>query len=278
MANTSTHAIEIKKGTRYEFGKNWSAFLTVLNDQRIDEAVISLKQMLQVDSLAGKSFLDIGSGSGLFSLAAKKLGATVHSFDFDPNSVRCTRELKERYYKNDSNWQIQEASILDDALISSLPKFDIVYSWGVLHHTGQMWRAIENAIIPIKDEGTVFIALYNDQGWKSRVWLAIKKTYTRNIGGRLLVLSLFIPLFIILPFIKDLILFRNPIKSYTEYKKQRGMSKFYDFFDWWGGLPFEVASIDDIFVFFNSHKFTMVNLKTAHGSLGCNQFVFKKLK
>src|SRR5437762_1776221 len=109
----SAHAIEIKRGERFKFGENWSRFLSLLNEERIREAEASLKKMLEVESLAGKSFLDIGSGSGLFSLAARRLGARVHSFDYDPQSVACAAELKRRYFPNDADWTIEEGSALD---------------------------------------------------------------------------------------------------------------------------------------------------------------------
>ena len=137
------HSEEISQGKRFQFGANWEAFLRSLNDVRILEAEKSLKDMLCVDDLAGKRFLDIGSGSGLFSLAAKRLGAKVHSFDYDPKSVKCTEELKKRYYANDKYWDIEEGSALDEKYLISLGKFDIVYSWGVLHHTGNMKKALD---------------------------------------------------------------------------------------------------------------------------------------
>ena len=110
------HAKEIADGQRFEFGKNWSAFLTTLNDERIEEAVRSLKDMFAVESLEGQTFLDIGSGSGLFSLAARKLGARVHSLDFDPNSVACTTELRRRFFPDDPEWKIEEGSVLGSGL------------------------------------------------------------------------------------------------------------------------------------------------------------------
>src|SRR5438128_6035457 len=107
------HAGEVASGERFEFGRNWSAFLSVLDEDRIAKAEESLKQMLEVENLAGKTFLDIGSGSGLFSLAARRLGARVHSFDFDSNSFACTQELRSRYFGGDADWRVEQGSALD---------------------------------------------------------------------------------------------------------------------------------------------------------------------
>lgn len=104
---------------RFGFGENWAMFLSVLNEERIIEAEKSLKEMLDINDLTGKSFLDIGSGSGLFSLAARRLGARVRSFDYDPQSVACTNELKRLYFKEDTNWIVEEGNVLDDNYINS---------------------------------------------------------------------------------------------------------------------------------------------------------------
>jgi 2-polyprenyl-6-hydroxyphenyl methylase/3-demethylubiquinone-9 3-methyltransferase len=134
---------EIQSGSRFRFGANWTRFLAVLDEARIADAETSLRAMLAVADLRDRRFLDIGCGSGLFSLAARRLGAQVHSFDFDLQSVACAQELKRRYFPQDSAWRVEQGSVLDSQYIRQLGKFDIVYSWGVLHHTGSMWIAIE---------------------------------------------------------------------------------------------------------------------------------------
>ena len=125
-----THVQELLRGERFAFGSNWASFLSLLDDDRVREAEKSLKNRLGVGTLRGKAFLDVGSGSGLFSLAARRLGAHVHSFDYDPQSVACTAELKRRFFPDDPEWTVEEGSILDNQYVSGLGLFDVVYSWG----------------------------------------------------------------------------------------------------------------------------------------------------
>src|SRR5437773_1388621 len=130
---------------RFPFGKNWRDFIERLDEIRIAEATGSLAAMLGKTSLAGCRFLDVGCGSGVFSLGAMRLGAAcVHSFDYDPISVACAEVLRAKFFPNSPRWVIEQGSAVDEQYLSHLGKWDVVYSWGVLHHPGAMWRAMQH--------------------------------------------------------------------------------------------------------------------------------------
>ena len=236
--------------------------------------------MLEVETLEGKSFLDAGSGSGLFSLAARRLGARVHSFDYDPLSVACTLELKRRYFADDESWKVEEGSVLDVDYLKSLGLFEIVYSWGVLHHTGQMWQALENVQSLVAPGGRLFIAIYNDLGSRSTRWKWVKRTY----NGLPRVLRAPFAVAAIAPNeAKDLLrslLTLKPgayVRSWTRYEQNnRGMSRWRDIIDWVGGYPYEYAKPEEIFDFFRERGFSLAKLKCGGVGLGCNEFVFLK--
>jgi 2-polyprenyl-3-methyl-5-hydroxy-6-metoxy-1,4-benzoquinol methylase len=265
---------EIAAGERFAFGENWQRFLSILDESRILSAEESLRQMLEVSGLQGMTFLDIGCGSGLFSLAARRLGASVHCFDYDPQSVACAEELRRRYFPQDPDWRIEQGSALDAAYLTGLGAFDVVYSWGVLHHTGAMWQALENAAKLVAPGGKLFIAIYNDQGKISNRWRAVKRTYNRLPSGCRFLVT--IPVLVHLHWrrtIKDF-LRGQPLKTGRRAGRERGMSAWRDLIDWVGGYPFEVAKPDAILDFYVPRGFTLKHLITCGGSLGCNEYVF----
>lgn len=260
---------------RFAFGRNWRSFLAALDERRIEEARNRLRESLGRDDLHGVRALDIGSGSGLSSLVMHQLGADVVAFDYDADSVACTEELRKRYATDASNWQITQGSALDPAFMAALGKFDLVYSWGVLHHTGAMWPAIELAADRVAPQGVLLLALYNDQGLRSRIWHAIKRLYCGGSPGRCLVGAVFYPLFSGYTLWHDLRHLHTPGTHAREYTRKRGMSLFHDWRDWLGGYPFEVAKPEDVVGKLTAHGFELQRQTLAKG-LGCNEFVFDR--
>ena len=164
---------------------------------------------------------------------------------------------------------------MDSDFVKSLGQFDIVYSWGVLHHTGNMALALDNIDLPVKPGGKLFIAIYNDEGLPSKIWMNIKKTYNANLIGRYLMTAICLPYFFLGSLAIDLLKLQNPFKRYAEYNKKRGMSVYHDWIDWIGGYPFEVASVKQLFDLFKTKNYLLTHIQTTN-KLGCNELVFQK--
>jgi 2-polyprenyl-3-methyl-5-hydroxy-6-metoxy-1,4-benzoquinol methylase len=267
----------------FEFGKNWEFFIKhYFNQEKLDEAKKSFIEFVGEHTLRGKTFIDVGCGSGLFSLAAYKLGASkVMSFDVDQYSVKCCKYLREQE-GNPQNWEVFEGSALDRNFLNRLGKHDLVYSWGVLHHTGDMWQAIENVATLVKNNGLLYIALYNKaDGFgiypdgrlgPSSFWVKEKKFYSalpalfQNLIDYCVMCSL-IAIYILT--------LNNPIKKIQSHKKLRGMSWRVDIKDWLGGYPYEYASVAEIFTFLKKRGFALENLKCNNGLLN-NEYLFSR--
>lgn len=267
----------------FAFGKNWDAYVKkFLNEKRIEDARISLADFCAGYDFKGRTFIDVGCGSGLFSYAAHQLGAArVVSLDVDADSVRCCEHMREKAGSPDS-WEILTGSILDEEFVRKLGKHDFVYSWGVLHHTGDMWKAIGNAASLVNDGGMFHIAIYNKAEAigifpdgrisPSGFWVFEKRIYSK------------LPLFMQnavdyavmgLSILFYLITFNNPVKKIRDMKQYRGMSWRIDIKDWMGGYPYEYASVAEVFSFVKKLGFSLENLKNTTG-LKNNEFLFRK--
>lgn len=302
--STDPRTDETELAAHFAFGANWRRFLSLVDEARIEDAERSLRSFLQLGEeetpLAGKRFLDAGCGSGLFSLAAVRLGAEVVSFDLDPASTACAFELKRRFAHDCDRWTITEGSALDHAFLESLGHFAIVYSWGVLHHTGAMWSAIDAVCRRTNADGQFFLAIYNDQHELSEIWRGIKKGYVSlphwlqtpyviivgagYYGAR-------VAMAVARKFGKLLLGRPSPSHSHSEasvaapndqsnnakkHYGDRGMSRWYDLVDWVGGYPFEVATSDALVEFLTARGFQLEKLRTVGGKLGCNELVFRR--
>jgi len=252
----------------FSFGKNWKDFLKTVDEEEISKAKYDIEEWLDINSLSGKTVLDIGSGSGIHSLAFYLFGAKlVYSFDFDINSVEATSSLWEKEGKP-KNWIISQGSILDKEFLNTFSeKFDIVYSWGVLHHTGAMWEAIDNSIKLVKSGGKFWITLYA-KGPRYPKDLALKKKYNSAspFGKRLMLFKK-----IGTRMLSRLRHFQNPF-TWNE-KKSRGMNVYHDFVDWLGGLPYEVASEDEVLKFCRKKGLILERIKVKSEG-GCSIYVF----
>jgi 2-polyprenyl-6-hydroxyphenyl methylase/3-demethylubiquinone-9 3-methyltransferase len=258
----------------FAFGENWARLLTSLSDEQIANAIRSLHELLGCE-LSDKTFIDIGSGSGLSSLAARRLGARrVHSFDYDPHSVACTQELRRRFFPGDESWTVDQESVLDAHYLATLGQFDIVYSWGVLHHTGKMWIAIENAARLVRAGGLFVIGIYNFRGGRkgTATWAKVKRWYCaaprwQQVTSEWAYLGWKLA--------SQAALGRNPLRQIREYHKGRGMSWHRDAVDWLGGYPYEAAGPGEVLEFVRrKFNFVLVKQNIDHG-LGVSEFVFE---
>lgn len=261
---------------RFAFGRNWQKFSRLIDERRVEAAVTGLTGLLQRTDLVDRTFLDIGCGSGLSSLAALRLGATVKAFDFDRDSVDATRTNLTRLAAG-GRWSVGQGSALDADYMRSLGQFDVVYTWGVLHHTGDMWRGIDLATRAVATGGILALAIYNDQGGASRRWRAVKRAYIRAPSALRPIIVLAVGLFFeIRSALIRCVRLQNPLSTSDWWRPrgERGMSLWHDLVDWVGGYPFEVAKPEDVFNFVRDRGFTLAGLKTCAGAHACNEYLF----
>ena len=236
-----THRFDETAVDRFGFGRNWLDYQTSLDPVRVADARRDIEAWLGVTSLRGLRVLDIGSGSGLHSACLHAMGAsTLVSFDYDQDSVRATHELHRRAGAP-ASWRVTQGSVLDAAFMASLGTFDLVYSWGVLHHTGQMWQAISNAAARVAQGGTFFISIYA-KGPNFTADLALKQRYHQaSLSGKRRMEFEWI-------MAKYAMRARQGLapEGWWTQGIERGMDPYFDLVDWLGGLPYEVATVSEL--------------------------------
>jgi len=262
---------------RYGFGKNWEQFVKRHFDpERVEISKKYMLDFLKMDNLQGKYFLDIGCGSGLHSLAALQAGAArIISFDLDPNSVKTALTLKE-YAGNPPHWAVLQGSILDDTFISQIEPADIAYSWGVLHHTGALWKAFKNAAGLMKASGVFYVALYTEsymEGMPKEYWLSVKQNYNRASSfGKKVIEVQHVWRFFLYKRIRNI---PRLVKQAREYKALRGMELYTNIKDWLGGWPMEYSSPEEVVDHAHDLGLELINFKSGEANL---EYIFCRNK
>ncbi len=253
----------------FSFGENWQQFLAASSQEHLAAATRDIETWLGGESVAGRSVIDVGSGSGIHSLSFLSFSpARLVSFDYDENSVAATRSLWEKTGRPD-HWEVIHGSVLDREFVASLGRFDIVYSWGVLHHTGAMWEALDNAATLVAPGGRLWISIYT-KGPNYERDLALKRRYNAAsaLGKRWMVYR-----YIARPLLGMALRGKNPLAWFR--MRERGMSPYYDVIDWLGGLPYEVASEDEILRFHRERGFELERIQALPEG-GCSTYVFSR--
>lgn len=264
----------------YAFGENWADYSRHIDETTIAMAEEGLWKLLPSNALEGKIFLDIGCGSGLSSLSALRSGIQgAACIDIDPHSVETTKQVLQRFWPQE-NYTVFEHNILSDATDRRLPVggFDIVYSWGGLHRTGDMWVAIEKAAHYVAPGGKFVIALYKKSPL-CNFWRAEKKLYTNVPALRGVLNVAYVAVYCGI----QILLGRNPVRYIREYEEERGMRFMTDVKDWLGGYPYESATADEVQAQVEAMGFTLeraYNTQAPKGGgilgSGCGEYVFKR--
>jgi 2-polyprenyl-3-methyl-5-hydroxy-6-metoxy-1,4-benzoquinol methylase len=259
--------------SHFSFGENWSQYSEKIDEARIVEAEKSLIRLVGRENIEGKTFLDIGCGSGLFSLAAVRLGARkLLAVDLDPKSVETTRKTLSRYAPGGS-WDVQNISVFN-LNAEKLGVFDVVYSWGVLHHTGAMYQAITKASTMVAPGGMISLALYGKTPFCG-MWRVEKRIYSNSPKW----IQKIIEACYLTVVRARLALKGESYKQRQEkYWEQRGMDMYYDTRDWLGGYPYESISPEEAKTFMRGLGFDQVRsfVEPCIGLLGagCDEYSF----
>jgi SAM-dependent methyltransferase len=252
----------------FSFGKNWQRFVAELHPKAI-EAMAGYFERWLPEPIRDRSFLDIGSGSGLSSLVAHQHGARVTSFDLDARSVDATARLRS-LAGSPEDWRVLSGSVLDLKFLEPIGVFDVVLSWGVLHHTGDLWQALRNAATRVGPDGILWIALYR-KGRQSERSLRLKRQYNRTPNALK-------PAFragYAAPKLAKMAASRD-FSRIRRYHEERGMSWWRDVEDWLGGLPYEVASPAEVHDTLRPLGFVLERMQIGEGDGGNDIYLYRR--
>lgn len=257
-----------KEMERFAFGRNWASYAAGVGARQIDEARACLLKLIPEEELRGRTMLDIGCGSGLHSLAALQSGARVTAIDIDPDSVATTRALLARHGFD------CDVSVTD--VFEAAGSYDVVYSWGVLHHTGDLWRAMERAASLVRPGGLFAFALYRATSCDA-FWTWEKRWYTRATpAAQAFARFLYRAAYRVNCLAKG--------ESYAAlragYATSRGMDFEHDIRDWLGGHPYQATLAPEVEAFMAARGFKPVRvfaLPKGRGLLGsgCDEYVYR---
>ena len=115
-----------------------------------------MKEKIGFDRYAGKRVLEVGCGTGTDLLQFARGGAQVTGVDLTPRSIEIARKRFEVY-------QLRGEFALGDAEQLHFPddSFDVVYSFGVIHHTPDTERAIREIHRVLKPGGKAVVMVYH---------------------------------------------------------------------------------------------------------------------
>lgn len=272
MPNESLKKID----SHFAFGENWASYAELIGETQIEQAIAGLVKLIPPSDFKGRSFLDIGCGSGIHALAAARLGAArIVGVDIDPNSVATARKvLSDR--KLEASWQIENVSVFD-LTPEQFGTFDIVYSWGVLHHTGDMWDALNKAARLVAPGGRLALAFYRetylDSFWKleKQIYASAPRWVQDFIKGG------YIAAFRLARAVTRQGAFSDYIAT---YKSRRGMDFEHDVHDWLGGYPYESVLAPEVdrrlaaLGFHAERVFARPKSSGIFGS-GCDEYVYR---
>ncbi len=167
-------------GTRDASSVPVSEFSKELERQR-DEREPFIARFANFEQARGKKLLEVGVGAGTDHLRFARVGAICTGVDLTPSAIELTRSRLQSEGLN-SNLQVSDAETLpfDDGT------FDIVYSWGVIHHTPNTPKAATEIVRVLRPGGRFCVMIYNRHSLVAlQTWLvyaAAKGNLTRSFS------------------------------------------------------------------------------------------------